>query len=175
MLGALRFGEKLSSDLFLSPLVPPPGEEPHCHPLSSGAPAFSARPPGQSPPISGSIPSQPLLVSRLRLATLSSGASEATPKDRRSGQPGSGEDRSMTASLLESSPSHSKAPAPRRPVPPGVLGASLRRARSVPDSSRSPEPGRRGPGLFSPGRRTRAAAPRSPQEEHSPRSGLSPG
>lgn len=60
-------------------------------------------------------------------------------------------------------------------MPPGILGASLRRARSVPDSSRSPQPGRRGPGLFSPGRRARATAPRSPQEEHGPRSGLSPG
>ena len=49
-------------------------------------------------------------------------------------------------------------------MPPGILGASLRRARSVPDSSRSPQPGRRGPGLFSPGRRAGATAPRSPQE-----------
>ena len=129
---------------FLSPSSPLPREEPHCHLVSSGAPAFSARPhlPNTRPDPSH-LRKPPFAAPAgkpSRLATLSSGASEATPKDR-SGQPGSREDMSTSESLGKP-PSHSKAPAPRRPGQPGILGASLQRARSVPDSSPNPQPGR---------------------------------
>ena len=108
--GVRSFGiwGEINQRSFLSPLSPPPREEAHCHLVSSGAPAFSAHPPPPQPP----VPSQPLLVSRLQLATLSCGASEATPKGRRSGQPGSREDMSTSVSLLESPLPTQKPPRP---------------------------------------------------------------
>lgn len=100
---------------FLSPSSPLPREEPHCHLVSSGAPAFSARPhlPNTRPDPSH-LRKPPFAAPAgkpSRLATLSSGASEATPKDR-SGQPGSREDMSTSVSLLESPLPTQKPPRP---------------------------------------------------------------
>lgn len=115
VLGALGFGEKLSSDLFflLHPHLPERNPTVTWCPLEPQrlALAPTSPTPGQTPPISGSLPSQPLLVSRLWLAPLSSGASEATPKDS-SGQPGSREDMSTSVSLLESPLPTQKPPRP---------------------------------------------------------------
>lgn len=69
MLGALGFVEKLSSDLFflLHPHFPERNPTVTWCPLEPQrlALAPTSPTPGQTPPIFGSLPSQPLLVSRL--------------------------------------------------------------------------------------------------------------